>query len=161
MFKGRREIMLFARKFIFTLLVLVIVAALVVFLLVKREDTLHIINRQISIKIPSTVKILNSSYDKKYDELGVKMLIHKDEINTIKKEIDACFAKKKLPKNDLSNLPLFKNVYSWWDLNISEIEDAYHCSMYKETGLGHTSREVWIFITKDKSGDYMLYLSSL
>jgi hypothetical protein len=152
--------MVFNRKLVFSFLFIVAFSILAIILLSKKEDTLQIISRQLDIKIPSSAKVLNSDYDKQNDYLGAKIQIPQDTINSFRQEVDSHFGRSKVQKKDLNNIPIARNINSWWDLNVNSIEVAYHKLMGKKVGSSYTTREVWIFISKDKNGDFMLYLLS-
>ena len=147
---------------ILTLVITVIfVCGTIVKHFVQKDKPLDMIESKLKVKLPSSSKVLNFQYDSNGDFFGAKILVVNQSVEDIKKQINGFF-KGEAPEQVTKELPNFENVYSWWDLDKQSIEAYYKTFVssekkwFKYTPKSHV---VWAFISKDKSGQYHLYIS--
>jgi hypothetical protein len=65
-------------------------------------------------------------------------------------------------KFKITDAPNFENTCKWWDLDKNSIDTYYFMFKSSKNRLfvySPKSHEVWAFITKEKNGQYYLYIS--
>jgi hypothetical protein len=132
------------------------VTAILVF--THKEEPKSIIESKMNIKLLPSMKILNFSYNRKEDCFDAKISIPDKEVLYIKGQLNHFFV---CPDRNLSinDIPDFINTCLWWDLQKSDIQEIYDAPIDINKLFYRTSYQVYAFISRDKSGQYYLYIS--
>lgn len=149
------------RRYLFIiLLVIIVVGGSIVILLYtqQKSEPVKIIESKLQIKLPATIKILNFDTGKKSDGIGAKLLIPNNKMKSLENDLDCQFGRKYVGDNKIL-IPNFINTYPWWDMKKENIIIAYHKFIDIKSFLSLSTREEWIFISKDINGKYYLFLS--
>lgn len=155
--------MSYINKYVISVLVILIIIVFIMIFgfFIQKDKPLNIIEGKLKIKLPTSVNIVNYNYNRKEDNFDAKILINNESVDYVKKELNVFFGGK-APNKVIEKLPNFKNESPWWDLDKQNIEISYKKFVNGEKklfGYSPKTRVVWAFISKDKNGQYYLYIS--
>lgn len=120
----------------------------------------NVIERTLGIKLPSDSKIIEYSYYNDGGNFDTKILIEDNSINSIKEQLNNFF--KGPYKGEISDAPNFENTCQWWDLDKSNVDTYYFTVTGRKNKLFVSYPKtyiIWAFITKERNGQYYLYIS--
>lgn len=141
-------------KYAVIILIVLVICSITIILILSKEKPRETIERLLGIDLPSEVIIEEFTFYKKEDGLKAKILIPDSSLeDTISQTTNFLNIHKKEVPNDLPN---FINTASWWDLNISSVEDYYYGI---QQGKIVKTREIYVFITKEENGEHYFYIS--
>lgn len=141
--------------------ILLLLFLCIFFLLVIINKPIDIIESKLDVTLPSSSKVINFDYNGWNDNFDAKILIDKQNVDNMKKELEKFFRSEFDYKNK-NSLPNIGNVVSWWDMDKSNIETCYFIFLSGKKHLFRSSpksKEVWAFIVKQNDGQYYLYIS--
>lgn len=147
------------KKNIFIMLSVIILLVIIILYFIKQSPK-NVIQNKLGIKLPYTSRVINYTYYKVGEHFKAKIFVDKQEINALKKQFSSSMggiSSEKYPESFN-----FKNTCTWWDLDKNYIEVSYTKDVDGEKklfGYSLKTRIIWIFISKDKEGQYYIYIS--
>lgn len=154
---------MFQRKkyIIIAISIIILICIIIVIFYILKDKPIDVIEKTLKIKLPASARIVNYSYYNDGDYFDAKILITEQSINDLKKQLYSFFGGI-IPDIDSITMPNFENVSSWWDLNREDIEVCYRNAIsgkkkwFKSSPRFH---DLWAFISKNKNGQFYLYIS--
>lgn len=152
--------MLRKKKYIiFALTALAIIVIATIYYLWENSPN-KMIESKFQLKLPASAVVLNYEYHRNSDYLGAKILLDEKDLKYINEALHRYFKKEYSLKYE-GDIPNFKSVLSWWDLDKSNIINCYNVTVGSDESWFKSlpkSIYVWAFITRDSENHYYLYL---
>lgn len=156
--------MIYHKKMAFTLIFIVIlIILLLIIYLAPKTKPINIIEHKLNLILPSSSKILNFDYNKWNGDFHIKIIVEKQNMEKIKKDLINFFKQEYIIISN-NDLPNFQNTVNWWDMDKNKIDICYFTSIIGKKHLFKSSQksiEVWAFIVKQNDRTYFLYISYL
>lgn len=133
---------------------------------VNGKDPIKTVKDSIGVELSESVEVVEYQYDKEYGYYDIKIKIQPEDVGALKKNLLVFFESEYTGGFAKGEIPNFENSAEWWDLDYNTVESAYMYWTDKHGPRGSkwekwtNSIQNWAFISKDKSGEYYLYISS-
>lgn len=152
--------MLKEKKYIFIAIGVLILIGTVSIYFIQKSRPQNVIENKLKIKLPSSAKVTNYTYYKDGGYFNSKISVEIQSINALKEQLNSQFggiSKQKYPEHIN-----FNNTCGWWDLDKQSIVESFNTFVSGEKKWfvsSPKSHEIWAFISKNKEGQYYLYIS--
>ncbi len=142
------------KRAILAISIITIVIAIVATYFILHNSPINFIEGKLKFNLPNESKIIN--YRQHGDFFKAKILIKKENISDLKDKLKNTIGSYPF---DADDMPVTKDSVPWWDLDNHDIEGIYSNFFDENTGSGTVSHQLWAMISKNKDGQYYLYLS--
>lgn len=143
-------------------IVLVIIVGVAVIYIIQKNKPCNIIESKLKIKLPISSEIVEFYHNRSNEHFKAKILIPEQGVEDLKKQLDNFFYGEVLDKTELEGYN-FKSTCSWWDLDNNDIETMYNIMISGKRKFfilpAPKTINIWAFISKNKDGQYYLYIS--